>query len=82
MGTNLENRKQSFLAKALGQPVTFWSPINSFLGTGEAWGMALHHYFKTPLASVIYYFFLQKPTRLVIIINEKQGQEETDLAIF
>lgn len=44
--------------------------------------MALHHYFKTPLASVIYYFFLQKPTRLVIIINEKQGQEETDLAIF
>lgn len=56
VGTNLENRKQSFLAKALGQPVTFSSPINSFLGTGEARGMALHYFFKTSLASVIFYF--------------------------
>lgn len=51
-GTNLEDGKQSSLAKVLRQPVTFWSPINSFLETEEAWGMALPCYFKNPLAVV------------------------------
>lgn len=66
LDTSLENGKQSFLA--LGEPVTFWSPINSFL-EAKVWGMALHCYFKNPLATVNLFFFSfwQKPTRLKII---------------
>lgn len=72
-GTNLEDGKQSSLAKVLGQAFTFWSPINSFLETEEAWGMALHCYFKNPLTAVNI-FILQKPTRLKKIEKKKSGR--------
>lgn len=78
-GTNLEDGKQSSLAKVLRQPVTFWSPINSFLEIEEAWGMALPCYFKNPLAVVsCCCFFLQKPTKLKKTSNwEKKSGKVT-----